>query len=220
MKFAAHYVQIDNWLSVEEHRHLLNYVAQQQPHFVSADMTIEGSLHRKAWVLFSFPEFSSIVEARIRAIFPDILAQLSLPSLEISKIEAQLTAHNDGSYYKLHTDNGIYDRSPESKIKNRLLTYVYYFHNEPKAFSGGELRLYDSTFINHLYDKADSFQSIEPRNNRIVFFLSRQFHEVMPIRCPSHAFADSRFTINGWIRGLRPKASPHQVLSQTLVRGS
>ncbi|WNZ43911.1 2OG-Fe(II) oxygenase [Leptolyngbya boryana CZ1] len=213
MKLAARYVQIDNWLSVEEHRHLLNYVSQQQPNFEPADMPFEGAVHRKAWVLFSFPEFSSLVEARIQAIFPDILAQLSLPSFEISQIEAQLTAHNDGNYYKIHTDNGIYHKSFESKVKTRLLTYVYYFHNEPKAFSGGELRLYDSTIVDNLYCYADSFQSIEPRNNRMIFFLSRQFHEVMPVSCSSQAFADSRFTINGWIHGLRPKSSPHRALS-------
>ncbi|MGB8690572.1 MAG: proline hydroxylase, partial [Microcoleus sp.] len=33
-----------------------------------------------------------------------------------------------------------------------------------------------------------------------VFFLSRYMHEVLPVSCPSKAFADSRFTINGWVR--------------------
>lgn len=34
----------------------------------------------------------------------------------------------------------------------------------------------------------------------IIFFLSRYMHEVLPVKCPSRNFADSRFTINGWIR--------------------
>ncbi|WP_333783600.1 hypothetical protein [Nostoc sp. 'Peltigera malacea cyanobiont' DB3992] len=25
-------------------------------------------------------------------------------------------------------------------------------------------------------------------------------HEVLPVNCPSQAFGDSRFTINGWVR--------------------
>ncbi len=73
-------------------------------------------------------------------------------------------------------------------------------NQEPKAFSGGELLLYNSKIENNLYVNAESFTKIEPRNNSIVFFLSRCMHEVLPVNCKSKAFADSRFTINGWVR--------------------
>ena len=45
----------------------------------------------------------------------------------------------------------------------------------------------------------ETFRAIEPRHNRIVFFWARTMHEVMPVRMPSGAFADARFTVNGWI---------------------
>ena len=50
------------------------------------------------------------------------------------------------------------------------------------------------------YVAADSARLIEPRNNSIIFFLSRYMHEVLPVSCPSQSFADSRFTVNGWVR--------------------
>jgi Rps23 Pro-64 3,4-dihydroxylase Tpa1-like proline 4-hydroxylase len=62
------------------------------------------------------------------------------------------------------------------------------------------LLIYDSKIENNFYVNADSYQAVEPRNNSIVFFLSRYLHEVLPVSCPSKAFADSRFTINGWVR--------------------
>lgn len=125
---------------------------------------------------------------------PDVISKLEIPPFTISQIESQLTAHNDGNYYKLHNDNGSLETA------TRELSYVYYFYREPKPFSGGELRIYDSRIENNFYVAAKSSKTVEPRNNSIMFFLSRYLHEVLPVSCPSKAFADSRFTINGWVR--------------------
>ena len=43
--------------------------------------------------------------------------------------------------------------------------------------------------------------TISPQQNDIVFFPCGCLHEVRPVACPTHAFADSRFTLNGWIHG-------------------
>jgi Rps23 Pro-64 3,4-dihydroxylase Tpa1-like proline 4-hydroxylase len=32
-----------------------------------------------------------------------------------------------------------------------------------------------------------------------VFFPSQSEHEILPVRVPSRAFGDGRFTVNGWI---------------------
>jgi Rps23 Pro-64 3,4-dihydroxylase Tpa1-like proline 4-hydroxylase len=194
---ASQYVQIDNFLTQEEKKELLAYTLQRESAFVSTGTTTNTPQypdHRNSWVLYIFPEFSELIIRRIRAILPDIFRKLEVPSFPISQIEAQLTAHNDGNYYKIHNDNS----SPETVA--RELTFVYYFHQEPKQFSGGELLIYDSKIENNHYVKAESFKTIEPRNNSIVFLLSRYLHEVLPVSCPSKAFANSRFTINGWVR--------------------
>lgn len=190
---SSKYLQIDNFLPPEEHQLLINYVLEREAYFVPTTTSTNEINYRQSMVLYSFPEFSELILKRVEAIIPDVISQLELPSFFINYIESQLTAHNDGNYYKIHNDNG----SPETIL--RELTYVYYFYREPKHFSGGELLIYDSKIANNFYVNSDSFTKVEPRNNSIVFFLSRYMHEVLPVICPSQAFADSRFTINGWV---------------------
>lgn len=190
----SHYVQIDHFLTPEEQQRLLDYVLQQESAFVPTTTSTGDVDYRRSMILYSFPEFSQLMVNRIQAILPDVFRKLQLPSFPIAEIEAQLTSHNDGNYYKIHNDSG----SPDTAT--REFTYVYYFYREPKAFSGGELVIYDSKIENNFYVQADSYKLVEPRNNSIVFFLSRYLHEVLPVRCPTQSFADSRFTINGWVR--------------------
>ncbi|MEE3715760.1 2OG-Fe(II) oxygenase [Tumidithrix elongata RA019] len=188
------YAQIDNLLTWNQLRQLFKYVIDQEPNFVPTTNSANDPFYRRSMYLFSFPEFARMMIDRVRSIMPHIISHLDIQNFTVGDIEAQLTAHNDGNYYKIHNDNG----SPD--CANRELTYVYYFHREPKAFSGGELVLYDSVIKDGYLVGAKSFKTIQPRNNTIVFFPSRCMHEVLPVVCPSKAFADSRFTINGWVR--------------------
>lgn len=188
------YVQIDNFLSDEERNQLLEYVFKKEADFVPTSISAKDVDYRRSMALYTFPEFSELIINRIQAFLPDIFSKLEMQSFTPSQIECQLTAHNDGNFYKVHNDNG----SPDTAT--REFTYVYYFYREPKSFAGGELLVYDSKIENNYYVKAESFKTVEPRNNSIVFFLSRYMHEVLPVRCPSKAFADSRFTVNGWLR--------------------
>ncbi len=191
---VSEYWQLDSFLSAEEHQALLDYVRQHESEFESTTTFTGVANYRESVVLYSFPEYMQLISQRIQAILPDLFRKFEITPFELSQIEAQLTAHNDGQFYKVHNDNGSQDTA------TRELTYVYYFYQEPKPFTGGELLIYDSQVQNNYYVQADSSKMVEPRNNSIVFFLSRYMHEVLPIRCPSGQFADSRFTINGWIR--------------------
>lgn len=193
-ELISRYAQIDNFLTAAEKNKLIKYVLAKESAFVTTSTSTNADDYRRSMVLHSFPEFSELMINRIKAILPDVLRKLNLPSFSVGDIEAQLTMHNDNNYYKLHNDSG----SPDTAT--RFFTYVYYFNREPKAFSGGELQIYDSKIENNFYVAAETFRTVEPRNNSIVFFLSRYMHEVLPVSCPSKAFADSRFTINGWVR--------------------
>ncbi|MEG4343474.1 2OG-Fe(II) oxygenase [Microcoleus sp. A003_D6] len=190
----SRYAQIDNFLTPAEKNKLIKYVLAKESEFVTTSTSTNAEDYRRSMVLHSFPEFSELMVNRIKAILPDVLQKLNLPSFSLGDIEAQLTMHNDNNFYKLHNDSG----SPDTAT--RFFTYVYYFYREPKAFSGGELQIYDSKVENNFYVAAETFRTVEPRNNSIVFFLSRYMHEVLRVSCPSKAFADSRFTINGWVR--------------------
>jgi Rps23 Pro-64 3,4-dihydroxylase Tpa1-like proline 4-hydroxylase len=112
---------------------------------------------------------------------------------EVREIELQLTASNDGEWFKPHRDSG------HGPVRSRELTFVYYCHREPRAFAGGELLMFGP------YDDASDPRaqerciSLSPAQNSIVFFPSHYLHEVRPVSCPSRQFAASRLTYNGWL---------------------
>ncbi|HEY0678930.1 MAG TPA: cupin-like domain-containing protein [Chitinophagaceae bacterium] len=141
---------------------------------------------RKSTVIYhdQFEFFRQKIVNEVKARLPEVLEALSVKKFEIETFEVQLTSHNDGEYYKWHTDNGSPDTS------NRIITFVYYFHSLPKMFSGGQLVI---------YNKEESF-IIEPENDSIVFFHSGRKHEVKPVVCPTRLFEHGRFTLNGWVR--------------------
>ncbi len=197
---SSFYLHFPNFLTSEEKENLLDYTLKIAPSFqVSAVTTGIDSGYRKSSILPFFSEICKTIEVykvindRIEAMIPYVLNKLDIPVFSFS-MESQLTASNDGDFFKIHNDHH------GSRIANRELTYVYYFYREPKGFSGGEMRMYDSTIENNFCVAADTFKTIEPQNNSIIFFLSHYLHEVLPVSCPSKNFADSRFTINGWVR--------------------
>jgi SM-20-related protein len=190
------YIQIENFLDQPTYEAILNYALTSAADFVPTGPVTNTELYkdyRRSSVIF-YPQNIEQIMAKITDLLPRILPTLGLETFPVTKIETQLTAHNDNNYYKIHNDNG----SPETA--DRQLTYVYYFYQSPQPFTGGELTLYDSTDA-FTIDQNTSRKVIQPLNNSIVIFPSQFMHEVLPVRCPSQKFSDSRFTINGWIRG-------------------
>ncbi|RMH75847.1 MAG: proline hydroxylase [Cyanobacteria bacterium J007] len=192
----SRYFQIENFLTPKEHNRLLNYVLNKKSEFVQSTVSSGDPEYRKSLLLFYFEDFAELIQARLKQNFSTICKELGIGEFPISQIETQITAHNDGHYYKAHNDNG------DEKTATRAISYVYYFNREPKQFSGGELKIYDSWKHNESYYTmaAESSKVVQPYNNSIVFFSSSCCHEVQPVRCSSNDFADSRFTLNGWIR--------------------
>ncbi|MBE9175396.1 2OG-Fe(II) oxygenase [Synechocystis salina LEGE 06155] len=192
----ANYVEVKDFLSPEENERFIREAINRRPQYMESNTTTKANQYRQSYVLFSkkIPALSDLIRERIKQKLPELLDQLNFSPFEIAEIEVQLTAHNDGCYYRIHNDAG------SKKTASRQITYVYYFYQEPKAFSGGELKLYDTELQNSSIITHANFQTITPTNNCIIFFNSRCRHEVMPVVCPSREFAHSRFTINGWIR--------------------
>ena len=188
------YALIDDFLSASQLNDLLRYTINKQPDFLPTTNSASDPNYRRSFYLAHFPEFSDLMVNLVRKISPQIIKHLDIKDFAIGQIESQMTAHNHGNYYKVHNDNG----SPD--CASRILTYVYYYYREPKSFTGGELVIYDSKIENGYSVAADSRKVIQPTNNTIIFFPSHCMHEVLPVSCPSEYFADSRFTINGWVR--------------------
>lgn len=173
---------------------LLSFVQAHEHKFTPSSVSTNDEDYRRSLVLHDFSQFATIFRDRVRSLTPWLASTFGLGDFPIGDIECQLTAHNDGHYFRLHNDSG----SPDTI--ERAISYVFYFNNEPKGFSGGEFRLYNSRVANGRYECGDPAADIEPKNNSILFFPSYCHHEVLPVRCPSKRFVDSRFTINGWVR--------------------
>ncbi len=187
-------VQLDGLLAPAEIAWLMETVFAAESQFIPSAVSDAKAHYRQSLVLQPPSELEKMIVIKIRSIMPEIIAKLKIQTFTVSRIECQVTANTDGSFFHVHTDAGYNDT-----IK-RLLTYVFYFNQAPKAFTGGELRVYDDQIRNGKLARLDSsFQTIEPRHNSIVFFHAAVMHEVLLVQVPSKQFRDSRFTVNGWV---------------------
>lgn len=97
--------------------------------------------------------------------------------LGIRDVEAHFACYNAGEFYALHRDN------PQGK-NGRMISTVYYLHEDWQGGWGGEL---------HLQDKNDIWHVLHPKPNRIALFQSDLLHEVLEAK-------HQRLSITGWLR--------------------
>ncbi len=97
--------------------------------------------------------------------------------LGIRDVEAHFACYNAGEFYALHRDN------PQGK-NGRMISTVYYLHEDWQDDWGGEL---------HLQDKNDIWHVLQPQPNRIALFQSDLLHEVLEAK-------HQRLSITGWLR--------------------
>jgi Rps23 Pro-64 3,4-dihydroxylase Tpa1-like proline 4-hydroxylase len=197
----AECVILDEFLAPEELQELTRYALGQESTFHISEVIspgVEGGVvdpeHRRSRVLMDLGKHGDLLVGRIQSALPRVLEKLGMKAFPVSRVETQITASNHGDFFRHHSDNR------EEEIANRQLTFVYFFHREPKAFHGGELRLHDSHWENGVWTYTGDYRAVVPEQNQIVFFRSELLHEITPVVCPSQAFADSRFTVNGWLQ--------------------
>ncbi|MHB1204718.1 MAG: 2OG-Fe(II) oxygenase [Rhodospirillaceae bacterium] len=136
---------------------------------------------------------AAMMMPKLQELMPQLWPRLRVNPLPLNAMECQITAHGDGDFFATHTDNG----TPE--IAHRQISYVYYFHREPKQFSGGHLSLYHTLFQNGYGKCGRRAADIDPPRNGLMVFPTFIYHEVTPIRCASSALTDQRLTLNGWL---------------------
>lgn len=194
----------DGVLSDDEHAELLAFTLGHAADFtpstlgrIGIDPTIRASRALPGRV---FEPWRQRIEARFAELVPALSAQIGLPPFQVRRFESQLVRHNDGDFYRAHVDTrmGVHDETDR-----RLLSMVYYFHAEPRASTGGALRLFAPG--------PAVFADIAPEQNRLVAFPSWVRHEVRPVRCPTGRFEHSRFAINCWARAARTTMKPAEV---------
>jgi Rps23 Pro-64 3,4-dihydroxylase Tpa1-like proline 4-hydroxylase len=195
----AQCVVLDEFLAPQELDELVHYALQHEAEFQSSGVvspsgdpvTIDYD-HRRSRVLMDLGKHEQLILERIRGVLPRVLDQLGIEEFPVTHVEAQITTSNDGDFFGAHSDDA------QETIASRRITFVYFFHREPRQFEGGELRLHDSRG-NDRHVSAGSYQKITPQSNQIVFFPCSLLHEITAVECQSGAFADSRFTLNGWL---------------------
>ena len=195
----AQCVILEEFLAPAELDALMQYTLEREADFQVSEVIAPGATKgvidyesRRSRVLMDLGKHEAVIVNRIKDSWPLILQKLDHDPFVASKVEAQITASNDGDFFCCHSDNG------QAVSARRELTFVYFFHREPKRFSGGELRIYDSRLEDGAYTATEKCRDIVPQQNQIVFFASPLAHEIAEVKCPSKAFADSRFTVNGW----------------------
>jgi Rps23 Pro-64 3,4-dihydroxylase Tpa1-like proline 4-hydroxylase len=196
----AQSVVLDEFLAPQELNELMDFVLEHESAFQNSEvispageMGVVDYTHRRSRVLMDLGRHEQVILDRIHHVLPPVLSRLGIEEFPVTHTEAQITASNDGDFFAAHSDDG------DAKIASRHLTFVYFFHREPRQFEGGDLLLHDTRRGNDRLIKTGSYQSISPQQNQIVFFPCSRLHEITPVNCPSRAFADSRFTLNGWL---------------------
>ena len=199
-RLSAKCVILDEFLAPAQLRELVDYTLAHEAEFQVSEVISPGVTkgvvdfeHRRSRVLMELGRFRKAIEEKLQSSLPNTLPKLEFQPFPISQVEMQITASNHGDYFRWHNDNA------HDEIASRQVTFVYFFHREPKQFQGGELRLYDSQLAQGTYVPMETYRTIVPQQNQAVIFLSSLAHEITPIQCPSQQFTDSRFTVNGWL---------------------
>ncbi len=201
----ARCVILDEFLAPQECEDLTRFTLEHEsdfrmssvvsPHAEGGDVSgVVNYDHRRSRVLMDLAQHEDVMLDRIKAVLPMVLDKLGMEEFDLTGVEAQVTASNEGDFFHFHSDNG------SERVRSRHLTFVYFFHHEPRQFEGGELRIHDSHLKDRTYVSDETYQAIVPQQNQIVFFPCELLHEITPVRCASQHFSDSRFTLNGWLR--------------------
>jgi SM-20-related protein len=191
------YGTVHDWLGQETVERLLRFAQSNAHRFKDAMVTHkEGDrvdrTRRVSRKLLDLDALESELRGKLEDLLPIMFSKLGNEPCIPGKIEVELVAHGDGAFFGRHIDTVTH---LAHKGRSRMISAVYYFHVLPKAFSGGTLRLHSLAASG----QQGTFVDIAPDYDTVVFFPSFFPHEVLPVKCASGQFLDSRFAINFWI---------------------
>ncbi|WP_189739442.1 2OG-Fe(II) oxygenase [Streptomyces nojiriensis] len=195
--------RFENFLGAERAAALLEYAISRGEDFTAGTVLdpLTGQVSRKGRDSLVLPVTSRVFSAHLADCLPLVQEVLGHRG-SLARSLTVLTAHGEGGHFGMHTDAS---RVPDVAT---ALSAVYYLHRTPRGFGGGQLRLYDTVVDEGRARPGETYRTIEPEHDTIVFFPSGAFHEVVPSTCPSGRFSDHRFTLTTWISGGEPAAAP------------
>jgi len=191
-------VVIDNFLSSNLVPELLSHTIEHEKKFRMANVGSNNpeyiSDRRLTHVCFEMGAFKAYFLDYIIDNLIHFKTLLNIPDFNLDKIEIKITNHLNGGFFQPHADNKA--MFGDSK---RVVSWLYYFHQNPKAFEGGELLAFDSNIDLQEYN-AYKFTKIDPINNRLVVFPSCFYHAVTPTLLADNQFSNGRMAVAGHIR--------------------
>src|SRR5262249_50907859 len=135
---------VRNWLGVDTVERLLFYAQSNEQLFKESGVgygtsgRIDGT-RRISKRLNDLGKFTNEIKAKVQNLIPTIFETLGNEPF-IPTFELELVAHGDGAFFARHFDTTVTHQDHPSS--DRIISAVYYFHAQPKAFSGGVLRLH------------------------------------------------------------------------------
>lgn len=200
------YVVFDNAFGSQHVADLMAYAAQRQDDFTSAKVQspISGKPYfdphqRDCLKLRDLGPHQHRFQTALNAFLPQVSHALGIAPERLEPGEIEICAYGPGGHFGRHHD--VLRRSRGT----RELTSVYYFGNEPRLFSGGELRIHALNLPIGEYGEAPV--DIEPVADRLIFFPSLLPHEVLEIQSPSLAWDARRFSLTCWIWRMRDESA-------------
>lgn len=110
-------------------------------------------------------------------ILEDLMQQLSRAFfLSLKDYECMFAIYPSGAFYKKHQDQF-------KKQAHRIISVVLYLNEDWQEKDGGQLMIY----------KEGNDTEIKPIFNRLVFFKSEMWHEVLPC-------TKERYSLTGWMK--------------------
>lgn len=198
---------LTGFLPAGDHRRLLDWTLAARDRLRPSKLVggvVDEEL-RVSSVLRDLGEMRPLLKTAIANRLDQIFAGAGVRPFTPDVVETELAAHGDGAHFAPHVDVAYgADRGlvggDRTGGHDRIVSCVYYFHAEPKRFTGGELRLH--RFGSRASGEEGSYVDIPPRQNALLVFPSIALHEVRRVSVPSRRFEDSRFAVNIWLARL------------------
>ncbi|ABM04373.1 Prolyl 4-hydroxylase, alpha subunit [Psychromonas ingrahamii 37] len=191
-------VVIDDFLSPAFLSDLLSHTLENENKFRMANVGSDNPYYvpdkRLTHVSFELGEFKAHFLDFVGNNLNHFKTLLNIPDFNYAKSEIKLTNHLNGGFFQPHADN----KAMFGDTK-RVISWLYYYHQVPKAFKGGELLAFDSNIQQQEY-YTHKFTKIEPINNRFVAFPSCFYHAVTPTLLADNQFSNGRMAVAGHIR--------------------
>jgi SM-20-related protein len=175
--FPSPFVLMSDALSDEVHRALIAHALSQDTGGLQSGYELRE---------LSLDPLEESVTKPLRSHMESGRAVLGVPDEVKVQLELRLFAIGDTQAVSCHANPA------------NILHMVYYFHRQPKGFTGGGVRLFDSRTENGM--RRASFRDLEIGDNVLLIFPEHVVSGGLPVRCPTRAFADGLFVIQASLR--------------------